>query len=44
MKLIIASTYANFETSIIDDSGIEQADEFVARPVGNKLILQFKRV
>ncbi|MCJ1384598.1 hypothetical protein MMC17_007716 [Xylographa soralifera] len=44
LKLIIASVYTNYTTTIIDDEGIEQMDTYTARPVGDKLILQFHRV
>ncbi|KAK5168301.1 uncharacterized protein LTR77_006870 [Saxophila tyrrhenica] len=40
LKLLIASIYTNFETSIVDDEGIEQSEYFIATPVGNKLIIQ----
>ena len=43
MKLVIASTYSNFETYIVDDSGVEQADAYVAGPKG-KVFLGFKQV
>ncbi|OCK76746.1 cytochrome P450 [Lepidopterella palustris CBS 459.81] len=44
LKLITASIYTNFTTSIIDDEGIEQADSYIAGPVGGKLILKFHEV
>ncbi|MCJ1388471.1 hypothetical protein MMC18_001318 [Xylographa bjoerkii] len=44
LKLIIASIYTNYTTTIVDDEGIEQMDTYTARPVGDKLILQFHRV
>jgi hypothetical protein len=40
--LIIAAIYTDFETSIVDDEGIEQEDAFLAGPVGDKLVLKFK--
>lgn len=42
MKAIIVAVYSNFVTSIIDDSGMEQQDAYVAGPVG-RLLLQFER-
>ncbi|KAL8904045.1 MAG: hypothetical protein Q9171_007186 [Xanthocarpia ochracea] len=41
LKLMMAAIYTNFTTSVVDDSGIEQADTYVAGPVKNKLMLQF---
>jgi hypothetical protein len=40
-KFILASIYASFTSTIIDDEGIEQRDELPADPVGDKLILGF---
>lgn len=44
MKVVIAAIYTNYTTEIVDDKGIEQADEYISRPVGAKLILRFKCV
>jgi hypothetical protein len=44
IKLITAAIYSSYETSIIDDEGIDQLNGFIGRPAGNKLILRFKRV
>ncbi|KAL9612972.1 MAG: hypothetical protein Q9167_002449 [Letrouitia subvulpina] len=44
MKLIVASVYSNFRTSIVDDSGIEQMDAYTAAPRGKTLVLKFERV
>ncbi|MCJ1283467.1 hypothetical protein MMC26_002796 [Xylographa opegraphella] len=44
LKLMIAAIYTNYTTTIVDDEGIEQMDTYTARPVGDKLILQFHRV
>ena len=41
MKLVIAAIYTNYTTEIVDDEGIEQADTYISRPIGNKLILRF---
>jgi hypothetical protein len=41
MKLILATIYSNFETTIIDDTGIEQTDTFMATPEGGQLTLGF---
>ena len=43
-KLFLASVYANFTTTIVDDEGIEQQDFILADPIGNKLILGFYHV
>ncbi|KAI9838354.1 MAG: hypothetical protein M1819_005622 [Sarea resinae] len=43
MKLIVASIYSNFTTTISDDSGIEQADAYTAGPVGGKLMIKYER-
>jgi hypothetical protein len=44
IKLITAAIYANFTTSVVDDVGIEQRDDFLGGPAGNKLILRFHLV
>lgn len=44
MKLVIAAIYTNYVTEIVDDEGMEQADTFIAGPVGGKLVLRLKRV
>ena len=44
MKTMVAMIYSEFETSIIDDDGMEQIDGVVAGPVGDKLILRFREV
>ena len=41
MKLILAVVYTNFTTLIVDDTGIEQTDTFMATPEGGQLILGF---
>jgi hypothetical protein len=43
LKIFLASIYTNFVTSVVDDEGIEQLDEALAMPVGNKLTLRFDR-
>lgn len=42
MKLVLAAVYTNFETTIVNDSGMEQRDGIIASPVGDKLILKLK--
>ena len=42
MKLILLVIYSNFETAIVDDTGIEQTDTFMASPEGGQLTLSFK--
>jgi hypothetical protein len=44
LKVILAAVYLSFETSIVDDEGIEQRDDMMATPKSDKLILGFKRV
>jgi hypothetical protein len=44
MKVVVAAIYTNYTTYVIDDEGIEQVGWMVAHPVGEKLILGFKRV
>lgn len=44
MKLITAAIYTNYTTHIIDDEGIEQADQYTAHPRANQLLLRFERV
>ena len=39
-----ATIYAEFETSIVDDSGMEQLDAVVAGPAGDRLLLKFHHV
>lgn len=39
MKFIVAAMYANFETRIVDDEGIEQANGFIAGPKSDRLVL-----
>jgi hypothetical protein len=43
MKLILATIYSNFDTYIIDDTGIEQTDEFLSVPIGNQLTIGFTK-
>jgi hypothetical protein len=44
IKLVVAAIYTNFTTSIVDDEGIEQEDNYIAPPKGRKLVLQFTSV
>jgi len=44
LKLLLASIYMNYATTMIDDEGIEHIDDVIAAPVGDKLILGFSRV
>lgn len=41
MKSMVAMVYSEFETSIVDDGGMEQIDGVVAGPIGDRLILRF---
>ncbi|KAF2465740.1 cytochrome P450 [Lindgomyces ingoldianus] len=42
MKLTLAAMYSRYETSIVEDDGMEQEDLFLAGPVGEKLVLKFQ--
>ena len=44
MKIIVATTYADFETSVVDDSEMEQVDAVLAPPVADRLLLKFRYV
>ena len=44
IKLVVAAIYTNFTTSIVEDEGIEQEDNYIAPPKGRKLVLQFTPV
>ena len=43
MKLVVAAVYTTFRTEIVDGGGMEQADTFVAGPVGGKCVLRFSQ-
>jgi hypothetical protein len=42
MKYIIAAIYTNWETVIVDDTGIEQKDIYTAPPKAGKLTIVLK--
>jgi hypothetical protein len=44
MKLIIATIYARYETSVVQDFGMKMTDRFLAQPEGESLMLRFRRV
>lgn len=44
LKLLLASIYMNYATTVIDDEGIEHMEDVIAAPMGEKLILGFSRV
>ncbi|KAF2178211.1 cytochrome P450 monooxygenase-like protein [Zopfia rhizophila CBS 207.26] len=44
MKYIVAALYSNFETHIIDDTGIEQSDAYTAPPKSGKLMIRLEHV
>lgn len=44
IKLIVATVYANYTTTIVDDTGIEATDGFTIRPKSGKLMLRFTSV
>ena len=44
LKLLLAAVYANYSTSIVDDGGMEQREDFVSPPVSGKLDLRFHKL
>lgn len=44
MKIVLATVYSEFTTSIADDSGIEQTDGYSARPKADQLFLRFEKI
>lgn len=42
MKLVIAATYSNYTSHIVNDEGIEPMDGYTAHPVSNQLWLRFE--
>jgi hypothetical protein len=44
IKLTLALVYTYFETEIVDDTGIEQKDDLMATPIGNRLSLRLRAV
>ncbi|MCJ1240866.1 hypothetical protein MMC14_008870 [Varicellaria rhodocarpa] len=44
LRLVAAAIYTSFTTTVVDDTGIEQMDSFVADPKGEKLVVRFHRV
>ncbi|KAL8825593.1 MAG: hypothetical protein Q9170_007737 [Blastenia crenularia] len=44
LKYVTAAIYSNFETSIVDDTGMEQVDSYTAGPVEDQLQLKFTRL
>lgn len=44
IKHAVAAIYTNFSTELVDADGIEQADGFIPSPMGEKLVLRFRRV
>ena len=44
IKAMAATIYSEFETHVVDDSGMEQIDGILAGPVGDKLLLKFRYV
>jgi hypothetical protein len=43
IKAVVKVIYSEFETKIVDSSGMEQVDSVIAGPVGDKLLLRFIR-
>jgi hypothetical protein len=44
MKYIVAALYANYNTSIVDDTGIEQSDSYTAPPKSDKLMIRLEKL
>lgn len=44
MKSIVATIYADFEMSLVDDGEMEQVDGVLAPPVADRLMLKFRYV
>jgi hypothetical protein len=44
LKVLVATIYTEYKTTVIDDEGIEQADSYLSFPVGERLILGFDRI
>ncbi|KAF2096004.1 cytochrome P450 [Rhizodiscina lignyota] len=42
LKIVLAAIYVRYATRVIDDEGMEQIDDVLGPPVGDKLILEFK--
>lgn len=43
-KLVVASVYSNFRTTIVNDDGIDAIDAYTVHPTAEKLVLQFHPV
>ncbi|KAL4891664.1 cytochrome P450 [Aspergillus ambiguus] len=43
IKLVIASVYTNFQTSILEDNDIEAIDAYTVKPQGEKLVLKIEQ-
>jgi hypothetical protein len=44
MKYIVAALYSNYETIIVDDTGIEQVDAYTAPPRSSTLLVRLQHV
>jgi hypothetical protein len=44
LKLVAAGVFANFDILLVEDHGMEQVDNMIARPVAEKMIVGFKRL
>ncbi|CAG8955887.1 hypothetical protein HYFRA_00008737, partial [Hymenoscyphus fraxineus] len=44
IKSVLKVIYSKYQTTIVDDSGIEQLDAVIAAPKGDKLLLKFAKV
>ena len=40
---LVSAIYTDFETSVVDGSEVEQVDGVLAPPIGDRLLLQFRR-
>ena len=43
MEILVAAIYTDFDTSVMDDSEIEQLYGVLAPPTGDRLLLKFRR-
>ncbi|KAH8150208.1 uncharacterized protein LAJ45_05894 [Morchella importuna] len=44
MKMTLACIYANYETRIVDDEGIEMDDRYTTGPISNQLLVGFHKL
>lgn len=44
MKYIVAALYSNYNTAIVDDTGIEQSDAYTAPPKKDRLMIRLEEL